>query len=1446
MERWILFNENEYIELPTFDGVKENPGTDGAAGKYEWKGNFFTNCVHLPKEKAEYDTGVESEIHIGTYENCHIVLSAKKTVLLRVKDGVIYMLEGKAYINGKRCRSDSQVLQDGDGIFAGGILFTWNEERLFVCGEGYQSRLNRPLKTFTLPDGFPVYKKSPRIIKRVPDEQINIVKPDAKEEKRKGEMLKRIAMPLSTLAMTVLTSILLKRGIFVIASAGTMVVAIVFSITSAINAKKESEEKERKRKENYEKYLLRQRKRLHALRCQQEEALRYHYPDTKDIGEMSEMYSGRIYERSPEDADFLTVSLGQADMQSAYSVKFEEDVKGDGEEMLYKEALTIANEFAMVKNMPVVIDLKKSHLGLVGEKKYIHRMIQALVPQICFLQSYHDVEILLFTKEEDIDAFTWMKWYPHLKMKSMNVSGLLCKENHTEQVLAGMTQILKERRMKVKEEKKENIFLPHFIFIIDEPKLVINHSVMEYLQSKELNKGVSIVYCTTLATGLPENVKTILQIEGAEYGTLLMQEGDLLKKQVLLENTDEMDLERLSRKLAALQHSKGVSNRIPESITFFDMYKIKSPNELDIRKFWNTNHCYKSMAVPLGVRAQDDIVYLNLHEKAHGPHGLVAGTTGSGKSEILQSFILSLAVNFHPYEIGFLLIDYKGGGMANLFADLPHLLGTITNLDGSESLRALASIKSELARRQRIFNETGVNNINDYSQAFLNKKAKSPLPHLILISDEFAELKAEQPEFMAELVSTARIGRSLGVHLILATQKPSGVVDDQIWSNSKFKLALKVQNASDSNEIIKTPDAAQITQPGRAYLQVGNNEIYELFQSAWSGAKYSEEEAQTGFDERIYTLNAIGQRELVNAYSKNAKESKEGQTTQLDAMVKYIKNIYESEQSMYIERPWLPSLEKLIVSPHLDMAKDVGKIEGIHLRVPIGIVDIPEEQKQEEYIHDFQKDGNLAIFGSGSTGKSTAVMNVILTLAAMNSPVNYHSYILDFGNSSLVQMKKLPHTADYLTFDDMEKLNKLVTLLTVEIKRRKQLFARESAMDFAMYNEVAKEKLPAIVLFLDNYDVVKELEMELEPFLIKLSRDGAGIGIYMMLSATRSGAVRYSMLSNFRNKIALYMVDQSEVGSVVGRTNYKQAEIKGRGMVKLENVNILQCYRPVEGEGSVYVGEIERLISELKKHNSAPNAKAIRVMPEYVSVDMLYQEDMTIKDCTARSTEEIRKNLNQKHLLPVGIDAETITSLYLEVFGNMNLVLGKPQSGKTNVLAILSDGIASGTNYIFDPKGDIQKLTNKEGNYIYDEHGMEKLYQAITEEIERRINLYEEAEKKMRLRDFCFSMETFAVLIDEADLFIEFCSKNKSAWEKLLPKAMEYGIAFVASAVFSKLRGFDDLTRCIKEAQSGVVLGAPDEQSVFRLPVIRNYRPQIDVGFVYCKGVSHKMRIPQV
>ena len=342
----------------------------------------------------------------------------------------------------------------------------------------------------------------------------------------------------------------------------------------------------------------------------------------------------------------------------------------------------------------------------------------------------------------------------------------------------------------------------------------------------------------------------------------------------------------------------------------------------------------KTLQTPVGVNSEGELFNLDLHEKYHGPHGLVAGMTGSGKSEFIITYILSMAVNYHPDEVSFILIDYKGGGLAGAFENadrcikLPHLAGTITNLDGASIKRSLISIQSELRRRQSIFNDAlritneGTMDIYKYQQLYRDKVVTEPLPHLFIISDEFAELKTQQPDFMDQLISAARIGRSLGIHLILATQKPSGVVDDQIWSNSKFRVCLKVQERADSQDMIKCPDAAELTQTGRFYLQVGYNELFALGQSAWCGADYIPTDViEKTVDTSIQVIDNIG-RVVMNVMPSQKKKIGKASTKQIVSVVKYLSDLAK-EENVYARPLWLepiPAKEYILTVLKASMA----------------------------------------------------------------------------------------------------------------------------------------------------------------------------------------------------------------------------------------------------------------------------------------------------------------------------------------------------------------------------------------------------------------------------------------------------------------------------------------------------------------------------------------------
>ena len=768
--------------------------------------------------------------------------------------------------------------------------------------------------------------------------------------------------------------------------------------------------------------------------------------------------------------------------------------------------------------------------------------------------------------------------------------------------------------------------------------------------------------------------------------------------------------------------------------------------------------------------------------------------------------------------------------MANLFKNLPHLLGTITNLDGAESHRAMVSIKSELARRQRVFNEYGVNHINGYHKLYQLGKAREPIPHLFLISDEFAELKKEQPEFMKELVSTARIGRSLGIHLILATQKPSGVVDDQIWTNSKFKLCLKVQNEADSREMLKTPDAASIVQPGRAYLQVGNNEIYELFQSAFSGASYHDEQEREEGDQRVYLVNRIGQGQLINQDLGGSLESNRIHKTQLDVVVGYVKNEFLKTKLPKVKSPWLPPLQPVMVSPLFERITDSAIHKELNLNIPVGIEDIPEEQKQIEYQIQFLKQGHVIFFASSGYGKTVFLETLLLGLCALNSVKNLHAYLLDFGNNALLPLKALPHVADYITYDNLEKQQKLMALLFKEMKQRKQLMADAMAQNFEIYNQMAEQPLPAIVLFIDNYDVVKELEMD-ENFFVQLARDGVNLGIYLAITASRSSVVKYALMNQIKTKIAGYNYEPTEPRNIVGRSEYVLPEIKGRVLVKDENVNMMQIYTPVPySSGLEYNQNLQELIGKIAGSSTEEKAVGIPVLPEQFRVGML-------KNYGAAEPADVYLGLEKQRVYRIGI--QTTDTPFL--------IIGPVRSGKSNtVRMMLQQMLHFERIYVFDAKTyelqDMQKYENV--MYVDNPDKLDRCKEELMDLTEERREDCQAERGNRTVTQFYGSLEKYAVVINELSDFVQFINDDKNMIQ-VLGNAADTGILVILTGHSAHMPVRNETAKLVKKAENGLLLGDPGINSPFPTFRGKELPDCVEDGLLYQKGSSTMIRIPK-
>lgn len=1331
--------------------------------------------------------------------------------------------------------------EEGDSFyFAQGSITVYQDDLVIEMPEdAYETTLPEKAPDNIPFEGFPKYKRSPRLIKKVPTDKIEIVMPPDKKKMDKRSIVQVIVPPIIMLCVTIGVSILMKRGLFVIVSVISTVMSIVASAVKFIKDQKECNEHENQRKEMYDSYLLSVRKKLYDALEAERDALFYNNPSVMEIERMVNAYSSRIYERNAEDEDFLKVSIGMRDEHVSFPVSMKCKEMEMEVDALEEEARKVYSRFLTVEDKPVCVDLKQAHLGLVGEKDVIHEQLKLLVAQLAFFHSYHDLEIITIFHEKYDEDFKWMNWYPHLRIHAINTYGCINNDRMRDHVVGSLYRILKDRKLRQDESRKDSRFLPHYLFIIDEPKFIADHAIMEYLDKEPEGLGFSIIYTTHMQANLPENIKTVVRYDDSGQGVLLIEQGEMIDKKFRLQRAGQTDFENMARNLSVLVHEKGIISQIPESITFFDMYHVQRPEELMIEERWQKNQSHKTLAVPLGLRGIDDYLYLNLHEKAHGPHGLVAGTTGSGKSEIVQSYILSLAVNFHPHEVGFLLIDYKGGGMAGLFKNLPHLLGTITNLDGSESMRAMASIKSELARRQKIFSQNDVNHINDYNKLFKLGEVSEPLPHLFLISDEFAELKKEQPEFMAELVSAARIGRSLGIHLILATQKPSGVVDDQIWTNSRFKLALKVQNEADSREIIKTPDAAFITQPGRAYLQVGNNEIYELFQSAWSGAAYHSEKEKEENSGLVYLVNELGQGELVNSDLSVTAENKQLEATQLDVTINHIAEIYRRYDSRPVKKPWLEPLSGRIVSfyagKYCDGCNKETEEIPLTLKAEIGLVDIPEQQSQSAYVMDLIKDGNAAFFAAAGYGKSTFLTSVILSLALQNSVEKLHFYICDFGNSALAALNGLPHTADYLTADDTEKIGKLIRIINEEIKYRKKLFAEKMVQNFDIYNRTAKEGLRAIVLIVDNYDVVREISQELEDFLTRLSRDGVGLGIYMVVTATRQSGIKYAALNNYKNKIAGYLVEKTEAAALVGKSRYQPPEIEGRVLVKHENAaNLMQVYVMTSFQNEVdYNAGIRELIGQIRQMYPTMRAPRIPMLPETFVSTML--------------AEYVRQKTDR---ILLGLHKETVEIRGFDRNCAPFIILGDSGRGKTNLLkVILEQIIGEGQIYLFDSSGKelFYQKSAKGVFYVETKEDAEEFIEMYKELSETRRSMFHKAlEENPRIspKEFYAALEPVYIVIDDTDEFAENFKTLGKEMAECLRLAADTGCSIIASIHSTKSKAFDEVSKFFKTTTDGILLGNPGATSIFPT-VPAKQLPAMGEGLLYHGGTFEQILLPK-
>ena len=1212
--------------------------------------------IDFDYERKNYDRKINikgiADIKIGGNNSCSIIILddyiGNDSFELKNVNGKWHVIDNGCrygvYVNGKKIEKQEEI-KNHYFVSVVGYSFYFLNDCLYASTSKNIKVKNleeRVMVNHSTVYEYPKFTRNTRIQYELPSEEIEIQQPSSKPKSQKRSLLLSLIPTLVMFAMTiVLRGIIGGGGTFVIYSAVSMGMGIITSIITYVKDKKDIKKEIEEREVSYKKYISEKEEKIQKLRDDELRIRRNIYESIdEDLLEV-EHFGKRLFEKNNGDKDFLKVYLGTGEVESINQVKYNKMEFADLEDPISLLPEKMSEKYKIIKGAPIVSNFMEScGIGVVGSHKRLTDMMKNITLDLAIRHFYNEVKFVYILDESYIKEFDWIRWLKNVNNKELDIRNIVCDDESKNIVLENLYANLSSREAIIGDKRDFEGFYEQYIVFVTNAESISTHPISKFIRKcKEL--GFTFVFFEENEEKLPLGCTEIIRLSDEEdKGELLNSQNGEMIYSFDYHSIPDYIAKKTVLKLGAIYVDEvSLEGQLTKNITMFEMLGIISVDDLDLKKRWNESQVYKTMAAPIGVKSGNEIVSLNISDKGngHGPHGLVAGTTGSGKSEILQTYILSLATLFHPNDVGVVIIDFKGGGMANQFENLPHLIGTITNIDGREIDRSLLSIKAELVKRQEMFSVAGVNHINDYIKLFKAGKVDKPMPHLIMIVDEFAELKQEFPDFMKELISAARIGRTLGVHLILATQKPAGVVDAQIWSNSKFKLCLKVQTKEDSNEVLKSPLAAEIVEPGRAYFQVGNNEIFELVQSAYSGANIPDGSTN---QEKIFTMyerNMWGKKTPVYTNKKKSQASEE--ISQLDAIVNYV-NIYcKANNIEKLPGICLPSVPTDIRTEKLNyhIENEDGYI------VPFGVFDDPEMQKQGEAVIDVSRD-NVYIVGSAQMGKTVLLQTIAYGLIRKYTPEQMNLYMVDCGSMVLKIFEESNHVGGVVLSSEDEKCKNLFKLLNTIVVERKKILSGKGVGNFASYLEAGYTDMPQLVIMIDNYAAFKEYFPEQNDMINSLTREAQGVGLSFIVTAASANAMNYRTQANFGKKLALNCNDDGEYSNLFGHCKMTPRENTGRGLYVVEK-RILEFQVAMFGKSNKEAERSQELIEFISLRNNESDKKAIEIP--------MVPEKLILSE-TMKNNPELFRN---RVVIPIGMEFNTVEYNFMDMLSGGSLAL---------------------------------------------------------------------------------------------------------------------------------------------------------------------------------------------
>ena len=813
----------------------------------------------------------------------------------------------------------------------------------------------------------------------------------------------------------------------------------------------------------------------------------YDHPDPLRIKDIALRPLARLWERRQNDRDALVSRIGAGELP--LDAQFQGGARSD-------EAFEVG-----VSPVPITVDLAAGPVGIAGDSQAVRAVARSMLASLATLRSPRDLSIVVLCDEADEREWGWTSWLPHVTPASGPAALIGNTDDTRRDRLRELAALVDHRR----RAGQGAAVSEHVVVLVDGAREMRRLPGMIDVLADGAAAGVQVIALDSDRSRLPEECRSLVLVDDADVSLARFESDDAFLPRVLIDGLSLDDANDIARSLCSIEHVSGAGDEgaLPTSVRYIDITGIDLDGAAELLQRWN--HAPRRSFITVGATAESEFA---IDLAADGPHALVAGTTGSGKSEFLQTLVVSLALANRPDALNFVLVDYKGG---SAFADcerLPHTVGMVTNLDARETERALASLDAELKRRERVLGELGAKDLDAAWERDPQAASRNGLARLVMVIDEFAELKAELPEFINGIVRIARVGRSLGVHLVLATQRPSGVVTPEMQSNINLRVALRVTDRADSTDILGSPDAALIppSLPGRGYVRSATGGHPAAFQTARVAglrrgaqrtARSSLPVAELGWDRIGAAPQFPPQQESQAAVDHD--------DTDLRALVGLA---IEAARLGGIERnpsPWLQPLPPVLpldrfLADHIEQGEIV-----------LGLQDLPEQQTQRPLVWNPATDGHLLFIGGARSGRTSALRTILAQAVMRYSPSDLHIYVADYGNGALLPLAGSPHCGAVISQSDHERLPRLVHRLLEDLERR------QAALSSAGVGSIGEQRAQAApehalayaLVVIDGWErlVATFGADQLVTFreqIMRVLREGPAAGIRLVMTADRT------------------------------------------------------------------------------------------------------------------------------------------------------------------------------------------------------------------------------------------------------------------------------------------------------------------------------------------------------